>query len=54
MYHKGQGVKQDYPKAMEYYVMSANQGNTKAQESISMFVESTFKLLLTSFFFVTI
>ncbi len=27
MYHNGQGVQQDYSKALEYYIKAANQGN---------------------------
>ncbi len=34
MYHNGMGVQQDYHKAMEYYLKSANQGHAGAQSNI--------------------
>jgi uncharacterized protein len=36
MYKNGQGVPQDYHKAMEFYLKSANQGNAFAQNNIGM------------------
>jgi TPR repeat protein len=36
MYHNGQGVPQDYHKAMEFYLKSANQGNKTADENYSI------------------
>ncbi len=34
MYRDGQGVPQDYQKAMDYFLKSANQGYSNAQFSI--------------------
>ena len=34
MYAKGQGVRQDYQKALEWYEKAANQGDTKAQYNL--------------------
>lgn len=31
MYYKGQGVRQDYATAIEWYTKAANQGDTQAQ-----------------------
>jgi TPR repeat protein len=36
MYYNGLGVLQDYHKAMEFYLKSANQGNTTAQNNIGI------------------
>jgi uncharacterized protein len=36
MYEDGQGVPQDYHKAMEFYLKSANQGNKFAQYNIGI------------------
>ncbi len=36
MYHHGEGVQQDYHKAMEYYLKAANQGNALAQFHIGI------------------
>jgi uncharacterized protein len=36
MYHNGLGVPQDYHKAMEFYLKSANQGNADAQNNIGI------------------
>ncbi len=36
MYQNGNGVAQDYNKAMEYYLKSANQGNSEAQYNIGI------------------
>ncbi len=36
MYQSGSGVAQDYPKAAEYYLKSANQGDSDAQYNIGI------------------
>ncbi len=36
MYQNGNGVTQDYTKAMEYYLKSANQGNSDALYKIGI------------------
>jgi TPR repeat protein len=37
MYHDGQGVPQDYLKAMEFYLKSVNQRHTDAQSNIGIY-----------------
>jgi TPR repeat protein len=37
MYENGQGVSQDYHKAMEFYLKSANQENANAQFNIGIY-----------------
>ncbi len=36
MYKNGQGVKRDYQKAMEHFLLSASQGNPKAQNTVGI------------------
>ena len=36
MYNQGQGVRQDYQKAKEWYQKAANQGNATAQYNIGV------------------
>ncbi len=36
MYQNGNGVTQDYTKAMEYFLKSANQGDSAAQYNIGI------------------
>ena len=39
MYYKGQGVRQDYQKAFEWYTKAANQGHAKAQFNLGVMYE---------------
>ncbi len=36
MYQNGLGVEQNYHKAVQYYLKSANQGNSDAQNNIGI------------------
>ncbi len=36
MYRKGQGFKQDYQKAMECFLISADKGNPKGQNAVGI------------------
>ncbi len=48
-YSNGQGVQRDYQKAMEYYLLSANQGNEAALYNIG--IDPFFSFLFFFFLF---
>jgi TPR repeat protein len=50
MYQNGQGVSQDYDKAMEFYLKSANQGNKDAQYSVGIHSFHSNIILTTNYF----
>jgi uncharacterized protein len=49
LYYYGQGVPQDYHKAMEFYLKSANQGNAVAQKNIGIYSFYSNLILIPSF-----